>query len=335
MYRREPQLGKTLRPAGRCGGKTVATLCICAAFALGADNAGSSPGSDEPAERDNRVKEFAPGVHINWQRRVVEVDAKVVLREGPLELLACSPRTREHESILAVQARPLHIFQAMGLIGLEPGSPARYDEKRDRWLDPVGELLKLRLRYREGNNLRDVPAERWLVDVKRNRPPEKVKWVFSGSRTFESGRFGADLDGTVVCVVDFDTALVSVGALHSADNELLWLVANTDAIPPIGTPLTLLISGARGKNVEVHITAEGSLRIGPAPVEPADVARAVKRGADDVTVVLLPAPGVSTEDVRTTVDSLVAAGVARASIKVERLDRQREGKTPPGKSRGG
>ncbi|UCE61208.1 MAG: hypothetical protein JSU63_05560, partial [Phycisphaerales bacterium] len=97
-----------------CGMLAIVTIILLAtagAGGKGEDVAGA------PEEATSQPRQFAPGVKIDWQRRVVEVDASVVLREGPLELLACSPQTREHESILAVRARPLHIYQAMGLIG--------------------------------------------------------------------------------------------------------------------------------------------------------------------------------------------------------------------------
>ena len=44
-------------------------------------------------------------------------------------------------------ARPLHIFQAMGLIGLEPGSPVGYDEKRNQLIPPKGAPLDISVRY--------------------------------------------------------------------------------------------------------------------------------------------------------------------------------------------
>ncbi|MCH8851940.1 MAG: hypothetical protein IID41_04735, partial [Planctomycetes bacterium] len=69
------------------------------------------------------AKPFMPGVRINWQEREVEVAGVVVLREGMLELFACSADTREHESIMRISARPAHVYQALGLLGLEPGSP--------------------------------------------------------------------------------------------------------------------------------------------------------------------------------------------------------------------
>ncbi len=211
-----------------------------------------SPVSVSPSvEPASQAKPFAPGVRINWQERAVEFDVEIVLRRGPLELLACSPRTREHESILRVRAQPMHIFQAMGLIGLEPGLPLHYDENHDRWIAPTGESLELEVCCRDGEQDSFAPVERWLLDVRRGRPPERLDWVFAGSRTFDNGRFGADVDGTVICVVDFDTALIGLGSLHTADNEGLWLAANTEAIPPAGSSCTLLIRSASGKSSTV------------------------------------------------------------------------------------
>ena len=70
----------------------------------------AQPVETPPVDRSG-IKEFVHGGRIDWTNRRGEVDSRVVLRKGPLELLACSPQTREHESILVVNARPLHIFQ--------------------------------------------------------------------------------------------------------------------------------------------------------------------------------------------------------------------------------
>jgi len=214
----------------------------------GSKNTGATTGESSTiaaASKTNVVKPFAPGVRIDWTKRRVEVDARVVLREGALELFACTPQTREHESILVVHARPLHIFQALGLIGLEPGAPATYDRDKDTWSPPRGQRLSLGVQYTGEGDTHEVPIERWMRSVKTQKPPPPINWVFAGSRTWTDGRFAADPDGTVVGVVDFDTALISVGELHSADNELLWLEANTSEIPPLGAKCTLLIQAAQ------------------------------------------------------------------------------------------
>ena len=42
-------------------------------------------------------------IWIDTKRKIVIVDGKVALREGPLEMFACSKGTKEHESVVAVQ----------------------------------------------------------------------------------------------------------------------------------------------------------------------------------------------------------------------------------------
>jgi hypothetical protein len=140
----------------------------------------------------------------------------------------------------------MHVFQAMGLIGIEPGSPMGYDETAEKWFPPTGDPLRVQVGYLAGDTPRVEPIEAWLRGVETQLPPGSLPWVFAGSRTLEDGEFAADDEGTVLCVVDFDTALITVGALHSADNEELWLEANTDAIPPVGTPVVIEIRRAMG-----------------------------------------------------------------------------------------
>ncbi len=215
--------------------------------ALAVDDQPKSSNQEPPpptAEALPRIREFAAGVRIDWTNQVVLVSARVNLRQGPLELLACSPKTREHESILVIESRPFHVYQAMGLIGIKPGQPVRYDEENDRWTAASGDRVDVRIRCEAPGFDQSIPGTQWLESVVTDEPPEKLEWVFSGSRSYGGDKFAADSEGTVVCVVDFDTALISLHDMHSADNDALWLRARTEAIPPVGTPCTLMIRSA-------------------------------------------------------------------------------------------
>ncbi len=304
--------------------RTAALLRICLTGFLAIWGRPALAQTDQPAQPEHQTRDFAPGVRIDWQRRLVEVDAEVVLREGELELLACSRHTHEHESILSVHARPLHIFQAMGLVGLDPGSPVRFDEKHDRWLPPTGEAVSLQVRYRGKGKEHVVPAEEWLLDLERRRPPQKLNWVFAGSRTFRDGKFGADTDGTFICVVNFETALITVGEVHSADDELLWLTANTDAIPPVGTACTLLIRSVSGKTLEVELANDGTLRCEGEVVSVADLARIFARDPRGLKpagrVVLRASARVPERIIESVIASLARAGVDRAFIELRRSE---------------
>ncbi|MGD2110212.1 MAG: YdjY domain-containing protein [Phycisphaerae bacterium] len=278
------------------------------------------------------AKPFAPGVRIDWKTRAVEVDAKVVLRKGALELLACSPQTREHESILSVSARPTHVYQALGLVGLEPGSPVRYDKRENRLIPPSGAPLDIDIRYVVKGKQKTEPATRWLVDVERKRSPESVNWVFAGSDTYGDGRFAADLDGTIICVVDFETALITVGALHTADNRNLWLAANTDAIPPVDSPCTLVIRGASLRPLDVVVMPDGSLRVHNRPITTAALAARAKPETADPTGIrirLRPAPETTKTTIESTIETLNGAGIAREAVRVERVEQHPQSPSAP------
>lgn len=256
----------------------------------------SPPGKEEapvPAKDDakppvagdemSKIREFAPGVHLDWATKSVELDARVVLREGPLELLACSPQTKEHESVLVVLARPLQVFQALGLIGLQAGSPPRFDEKLDRWIPASGEPLDLRVRWKAGDSLRTVRAAQWMIEPRSGKPPETLIWVFAGSFVHDEGGFAADSEGTVVSVVDFESALIAPSVRHSADDEELWLVANKEEVPPPGTRCTLIVRSAYHPRLEADLDAKGELVLEGNPQSIEETGRLLLKDRDDRT----------------------------------------------------
>jgi len=279
----------------------------------------AAPPADSKPRAD--TKPFADGIRLDWTRRLVEVDGEVVLREGPLELLACSPNTREHESILRIFARPMRIYQAMGLLGMEPGAPVHYDEAAKKLRPPQGERLDLRVRYRDGTADKTVAVERWLRKNEDGDSPESLDWVFAGATTRPDGIFTADLEGTVVCVVDFETAVIALSSLHTADNEALWLSVNTEAIPPAGTPVTLLIRSAKSISIVVHLDEDGKFRVDGKRVSAAGVVRAAHQDADGrrcFRVTLSPLASISNDLLDAAVNSLVQAGLAKDAIEVRR-----------------
>ncbi|MCH8147672.1 MAG: hypothetical protein IH987_06705 [Planctomycetes bacterium] len=265
---------------------------------------------------------FSDGIWIDWLHREVALEAKVVLRKGPLELLACSPDTREHESILVVLARPRDIYHAMGLIGLEPGSPVRFDSQKQHVLPPTGESLQLRIRYEEDGKERTVPASTWLRSPSLEKRIANVPWVFAGSHSTSDGRFAGDAEGTIVTLVDFESALIAVGALHTADNDALWLEAVTDAIPPVGTPCRLMISAAL-RRLEVDLMPDGSLRLDGSAVKVDEIVRRYRKvsaAGRAVQVLVRPILRTPPDVIQATVDRLEKAGLSRKNFRVQKAE---------------
>src|SRR5262245_971321 len=207
-------------------------------------NAPAKPGPDnaQPAKKDPGVKKVAVGknvsVEIENKKAVrVLVEAYVCLRKGVLEHLLTRRAHKEHESILAadIDARDLHA--ALLLAGAEIGEPVVFKPNETA---PWGTTIKITLAYKtkEGNAVK-VPARQWIrhIKTKLELPSD---WVFAGSgfvahKDDPAQVFYLANDGDVICVSNFEAALLDVPFLSSNhDNEY---EAHTERIPPEQTPV--------------------------------------------------------------------------------------------------
>jgi hypothetical protein len=197
-----------------------------------------------------RVVEFGPGLRIDYRVPQVEIDSEVVLRKGALELFAYSraPVPKEHESILRTEVKCDRIYQALGLIGLRPGRPMRYDMATKTVELPTGDPVEVLVRCEANGKTKEHSVCEWMMDNAKNAPMARTPWLFTGSRREENGSFAANEEGTLVTVVDFPTSLLGLPASHSESDSQLWLTANTDAIPPLGTKVTLILRPASQPN---------------------------------------------------------------------------------------
>lgn len=232
----------------------------------------------QPAASQPRIVQFQPGIRINWPQRQVEVDVTVILREGPIELFACSPHRREHEAIVRIEALPTHLFQALGLIGLTPGQPARMDDQGEI-IPASGDRVDVEIRYHGKNGILQEPIEFWMRPAEGPAPAGRLPWVFAGSIPLEHGKgIASDLEGTVVAVVDFPTALIAIPEHHTDRNEALWLRPNTEHIPPVGTTGQMII---RAAPLRLELQDNGEIHHEGRPITRDDLARLIARRLED------------------------------------------------------
>ena len=93
--------------------------------------------------------------------------------------------------------------------------------------------------------MQSVPAQDWVVDADTDKPLS-APWVFAGSGfwTEESSgkRYYMAEVGDFICVSNFSTAMLDVTIESTSAAEGLLFKANTEAIPPLGTPVRLILS---------------------------------------------------------------------------------------------
>lgn len=208
----------------------------------------------------SRPGEFQPGVTIDWNTKTVIVRAELVLRGGPIEFLACRPG-KEHESLLLLNANATHVFMALGLVGLEPGMPPKWDEKNQRMSDPSGELVDVSFSWIEGGNAKSVNWNEWVLDAEFLRTPVGRSFVFSGSILRPDGSVACERSGAVLALVDMPDSLISAARSHSERELDLWALANSPALPVTGTEVSVSIRAAEKRHWDFSIGPRGDLLI--------------------------------------------------------------------------
>lgn len=273
-------------------------------LALAGARSSAQPPASQPA-RSGPVQ-FAPGVWIDWQQRAVELDTHVVLREGPLEFLACFGG-KEHESILRFEGSAAHIYMALGLVGLTPGHPPVPDDSGE-FAAPEGDLVELSLRWEAEGLLRTADAWTWLATAEYGRPPMARPWIFAGSLRLPDQTLAADQTGVGVALVDFPDSLLCMSRRYPSRYGALWAEANAAAIPPVGTPVRLVAKAAAPRTRKLHLDHRGAAWVDGRCCDPAEL-------LDVLLLELRLAPGaVFTVETRGTLDADVNA--ARQALHV-------------------
>lgn len=323
----------TLQNQRRRGSQSllVTHVLVAGLFAAMVQYAGTARGDDDgrskagtkAGDKKPKLVDYAPGVRIDWRFREIRVAANVVQNDELLELFACSPGTREHESVIVVLAKPKRIFEAIGLMGITPGHPVLFHPETKKLSPALGERVYLEVEYSTAGGKRPrVRAEDWMIDVKHKKPLDDIRWVFAGSNHYGK-RFGADVDGTVATVVDFSSSLISLDTLHSSDNAQLWLAADPKKVPPQKTPCEFVITRWADRFVAVQLAADGTCAQDGQPRTASQLAKALKAlqnpdpRAPKVGIMLQHA-----EDVGEAVIKAAKAKLVAAKIPAERIDQE-------------
>lgn len=184
-------------------------------------------------------------VRLDLRKREVSFDAEVCLRTGVLEFLLCQWQTKTHESVLHTKAKASRLHAALLMLGLAPGKPARWSGEGQwaRFLPPAGPGLKLAFAWKDKAGRRHrAEAGAWLKGAEGKEFTQPKEWTFVGSEVLPDGRYWAELDGEVISVTNFASAVIDVPFKSSNVNELREIYANTEAIPPRGTKVEVIVT---------------------------------------------------------------------------------------------
>jgi hypothetical protein len=257
--------------------KTITnTIALGIVFALFAH---SNLADERAPEKPVRTPVKLPGLVIDFEQRCVDLEATVCLDEGFLELVACRKGSKEHESIVAVSARAMHIHTALLLLGANNGHPAMrkpVDEEKTRWVNvpPRGDPIDV---FLVTTNKDGKPIERPISDfivrsservdevdgtvivapnqTKKHGDEKELRlphtFVFAGSHLRDNGpgprQYLADLSGHVISIATFGDELLCLPFHQTQENDALMWQVKPESLPKAGTNITLRLRPKKAK----------------------------------------------------------------------------------------
>lgn len=179
---------------------------------------------------------------IDAEKGIVIVDGYVSLREGMLEMFACPVGTKEHESVVAVYSWAQVVHTALLAVGAQTGSSVKFNPE---FQPPTGTQIDIEVRWLdEAGEWQSTTAQDWVKDLSTDKPMDHP-WVFAGSGFWKDEQTGDEHylaeAGDFICVSNFSTATLDIPAESSQVNEGLMFEAFTEKIPPLGTPVRLVL----------------------------------------------------------------------------------------------
>jgi hypothetical protein len=198
---------------------------------------------EKPAEAKKVLVAQNIFLEVRGKARRVLVSAEVCLREGQLELLMCRKQSKEHEAILTADVDARKIHEALLLAGAKEGSPVQFAPE---YRAASGTKIRISLQYLDKDKkLVTVPARSWIKNMNSGKELDS-DWVFAGSRLVtnpldpDKKRYLAN-DGDLICVSNFETALLDLPIKSPKDNADLVFVAFTEHIPPLETKVVVIL----------------------------------------------------------------------------------------------
>jgi hypothetical protein len=221
----------------------TAITVVVAAFSTSADD---NPAPKRIESGKNVVLEIPAKA---GEPRRVRIAAEVVFREGPLELFMCRKNTKEHESVVAADVDARDIHKALLAAGAKVGSPVKFVPKYE---PAKGSKILVSIEYTKDKKTITVPARQWVRDAK-TRKELSTDWVFGGSQFFpdpdgkDKPPLYAANGGDVICVSNFESAMLDLPIQSTQLDAELQFEAFTDRIPPLGTKVTIILEPAPEK----------------------------------------------------------------------------------------
>jgi len=227
---------------------------------LGGCTASSTPGPADPGPAAPSAPVLEParaglgdllaGLGITWlpDERRLEVAGWVNQVEGPIELFACAPGGKTHESVLVLDCVPRGLQAGLLALGLEPGTPFSVDEDGTAH-SPTGDLVEVLVRWTDATGTaREAHAEDWVLRAGAGEPMARGGWVFAGSQEVAmpdgngAPSFAADEGRTLIATYHDSSSILETPDEAAGDDDAF--LVNPEVVPAVGTEVAVILRAA-------------------------------------------------------------------------------------------
>ncbi len=181
-------------------------------------------------------------IWVDLKKKEVIVKGRIAIQKGALEMFACPKGTKEHESVVAIESPAKFVHLALLAVGARPGKPVAFDPE---YRPATGTTILIDVVWKDAQGkVHRHRAQEWVKNARTGKPLQ-YDWVFGGSSFFTDPatgeRYYAAEAGELVCVSNFSTATLDLPIESTAANRGLLFVANSEKVPPRGTPVLMIL----------------------------------------------------------------------------------------------
>ena len=173
-------------------------------------------------------------VDANKHEVVMNGEINLISPETILEFFAVGELGKTHESLIMLDAEPIHIQLALLRLNLDPGMNLTVEG--DPHL-PKGDTVELWVEWKRGEEVIRHRAEELVWNAMTKQPMQQTHWIFTGGRLLRN-QFTSQLFHNIIAVYR-DPDSIFNHPLPGGTDDRTYRV-NTDVVPPKATPVRII-----------------------------------------------------------------------------------------------
>ncbi len=187
-------------------------------------------------------------VVLDKKERTITFPAQVNMLKDVVEYLLVTENGKAHESVFTTSARPTDIHMACLLLGVKPWEkgawPKSYEEV------PTPQSVNIEVTWATNGPLKRLSLAQCLRKTNAGRQDaqlgnfEEGAWFYTGSN-MRSGKFVAELEGSIIAVIADGSALMN-GLRSDSDKDEIH-VPNRADLPKLGRRVSIVITIPQAK----------------------------------------------------------------------------------------